>query len=298
MIERRGMNYPEQQHTGSSFAGRCYRHPARETNVSCTRCERPICPDCLRSAAVGFQCPECVRNQNRGRQATLPFGGKIAEQAGLVAIVLGVLNIGMYIVTAVTSPSGIHHNASSRLFIRLVLVPEWVASTNEYWRLIGTAFLHYGFLHLAVNMISLAVLGPSIERVFGHVRFTVLYLVAALGGSVAVYAFDPNNLQATAGASAAIFGLFGALVVLVRKLGLDIRALLPTILINAYITYRVPNISWIGHIGGFVAGALVALVLVYAPRTNRLAYQIGGVTLILGIFVGLTVWRTTQLGGF
>lgn len=292
------MNYPEQQHTGSSFTTRCYRHPGRETNVSCTRCDRPICPDCLRSAAVGFQCPECVRGQNRARQPTLPYGGRIGQLAGLVAIVLGVLNIGMYIVTAVTSPTGIHHNASSRLFIRLVLVPEWIAQTNEYWRLIGTAFLHYGFLHLAVNMISLAVLGPPVERVFGHVRFTVLYVIAALGGSVAVYAFDPNALQATAGASAAIFGLFGALVVLYRKLGLDMRALLPTILINAYITYRVPNISWIGHVGGFVAGALVAIVLVYAPRPKRLWYQIGGVTLIVAVFVGLTVWRTSQLGTF
>jgi membrane associated rhomboid family serine protease len=290
------MNYPEQQHTGSSFAARCYRHPDRETNVSCTRCDRPICPDCLRSAAVGFQCPECVRNQNRGRQATLPYGGRIAEQAGLVTIVLGVLNIGMYIVTALTSPSGVHHNASSRIFVRLVLVPEWVARTGEYWRLIGTAFLHYGFLHIAVNMISLAVLGPGIERVFGRVRFAVLYIVAALGGSIAVYAFDPNPLQATAGASAAIFGLFGALVVLYRKLGLDLRALIPTILINAYITYAVPNISWIGHVGGFVTGALVAAALVYAPRANRLAYQIGGVSLILAIMVGLTIWRGADLG--
>jgi membrane associated rhomboid family serine protease len=290
------MNYPEQQHTGSSFAARCYRHPDRETNVSCTRCDRPICPDCLRSAAVGFQCPECVRNQNRGRQATLPYGGRIAEQAGLVTIVLGVLNIGMYIVTALTSPSGVHHNASSRIFVRLVLVPEWVARTGEYWRLIGTAFLHYGFLHIAVNMISLAVLGPGIERVFGRVRFAVLYIVAALGGSIAVYAFDPNPLQATAGASAAIFGLFGALVVLYRKLGLDMRALIPTILINAYITYAVPNISWIGHVGGFVTGALVAAALVYAPRANRLAYQIGGVSLILAIMVGLTIWRGADLG--
>jgi membrane associated rhomboid family serine protease len=292
------MNYPEQQHTGSSFTARCYRHPNRETNLSCTRCDRPICPDCMRPAAVGFQCPECVRNQNRGREPALPYGGKLVQNAGLVTVVFGVLNIGMYILTAFTSPSGVHHNASSHIFVRLVLVPEWIARTGEYWRLIGTAFLHYGFLHIAVNMISLAVLGPGVERVFGHVRFATLYILAALGGSVAVYAFDPNPLQATAGASAAIFGLFGALVVLYRKLGLDIRALIPTILINAYITYRVPNISWIGHIGGFITGALVALVLVYAPRVNRLRYQIGGLTLIVVIMIGLTVWRGTDLGAF
>jgi len=293
------MNYPEQQQSADSFfAARCYRHPDRETNLSCTRCDRPICPDCLREASVGFQCPECVRNQNRGRQATLPYGGKLVENAGLVTIVVGVLNIVTYIVTALTSPSGIHHNASSRLFIRLVLSPEFIARTGEYWRFIGSAFLHYGFLHLAVNMISLAVLGPAIERVFGHGRFVVLYLVAALGGSVAVYAFDPNPLVAVAGASAAIFGLFGALVVLYRKLGLDMRMLIPTILINVYITYRVPNVSWIGHVGGFVTGALVAIVLVYAPRTNRMVFQISGITFMLAIMVGLTVWRGTDLGAF
>jgi membrane associated rhomboid family serine protease len=289
------MNYPEQQSTNSSFAGRCYRHPGRETNVSCTRCDRPICPDCLRSAPVGFQCPECARSRNVARQPTLPYGGKIAQHASLVTIVLGVLNIVMYIITAATSPSGIHHNASSRFFIRLVLSPTIVAHGNEYWRFIGSAFLHYGFIHLAVNMISLAVLGPAIERVFGHVRFAVLYLTAALGGAVAVYAFgDP--ITATAGASAAIFGLFGALVVVYRKLGLDMRALIPTILINVYITLRVPDISWLGHIGGFVTGALVAVALVYAPRTNRAVYQAGGVAAVFVIMVGLTVWRSTSLG--
>ncbi|HEX3815866.1 MAG TPA: rhomboid family intramembrane serine protease [Mycobacteriales bacterium] len=216
---------------------------------------------------------------------------------GLVTIVLGVLNIVTYLLTAFTSPSGIHHNASSRLFSRMVLSPTLVAQDGAYWRFIGSAFLHYGFIHLAVNMISLAVLGPAIERVFGHGRFIVLYFVAALGGATAVYVFgDP--IAATAGASAAIFGLFGALVVVYRKLGLDMRMLIPTILINVYITTRIPDISWVGHIGGFIAGAVVAAALVYAPRVNRLTYQISGVALVIVIMVGLTVWRSSQLGAF
>src|SRR5882762_4838251 len=124
-------------------APRCYRHPERETWVSCTRCERPICPDCLRSAAVGFQCPECVKSGGRtARQATLPYGGKLVENAGLVTIVLGVLNVVTFIVTAATSPTGYSHNESSRLFSRLVLNPTVVAQDNEYWRFIGSAFLH------------------------------------------------------------------------------------------------------------------------------------------------------------
>lgn len=290
------MNYPHQQQEADSFfAARCYRHPERETNVSCTRCDRPICPDCLRDAPVGFQCPECVRARGNARQPTLPYGGRIVERAGLVTIVLGVLNVVTFLVTAVTSPTGLSHNESSRLFSRLVLNPTVVAQNHEYWRFFGSAFLHFGPIHLIVNMISLAVLGPAMERVFGPARYLALYLMSALGGAVAVYAFD-NKFDNVAGASAAIFGLFGALVVIFRKQGLDMRALIPTILINVYITLYVADVSWLGHLGGLVAGALVAVVFVYAPRTNRLIYQASGVTVLLAIFAGLTIWRTMSLG--
>lgn len=269
---------------------RCYNHPDRETSLSCTRCERPICPDCLRSAAVGYQCPECARS-GRTREATLPYGGKIFEQAGLVTIVLAALNIAAYLITGFTSVTGFTHNEAAKLFKDWVLVPADVANDHEYWRMISSAFLHYGPIHILANMISLAVLGPGLERVLGRLRFATLYVVSALGGSVAVYLFD-NSLNRVAGASAAIFGLFGALVVVYRKLGLDIRALLPTLLINAYITWRVPEISWLGHVGGFVVGLITATVIVYAPRAQRNAVQIMGVGTILAVMMALTLWRT------
>lgn len=290
------MTHPHQPQTDSSFVAHCYRHPGRETNVTCTRCERPICPACLREAPVGFQCPECVRGRRVVRQPQLPYGGRISEHAALVTVVLGALNIVMFAVTAATSPTGFTHNWSSRLFGRLVLNPTVIADKDEYGRLIGAAFLHYGPWHILVNMFSLAVLGPGIERIFGHWRYLVLYLASALGASVVAFAFEPSGAT-VAGASGAIFGLFGALVVIYRKLGLDLRALVPTILINVYITYAVPNISWTAHLGGFVTGALVAAAIIYAPQTNRSLYQVGGVVGVVAVLAGLTIWRGMSLGG-
>ena len=280
-------------------SARCYRHPDRLTNVSCTRCGRPICPACLREAPVGFQCPSCVdagnRRVNRGRSGPrLPYGGRVARRPAAVTIVLGAMNVAMFVITAATSPLGANQNHASAIFVKLVLNPAQTAYTNQYWRFISSAFLHYGILHLAVNMFSLAVLGPGIERVLGAWRYGVLYVVSALGGSVAVYAFD-NKFTSVAGASAAIFGLFGALAVLYRKLGLDLRALVPTILLNVWITFSVPNISWLGHLGGFVAGGLVAFAIIYAPTARRAVYQLSGVGLVLVALAGIALWRTLEL---
>jgi membrane associated rhomboid family serine protease len=281
-------------------APRCYRHPDRETWVSCTRCERPICPDCLRPAAVGFQCPQCVaEGQTRTRQARSPYGARIVERTGVVTAVLAVLNIAAYLATAFTSPKGLVSNSSntaSRLFSRLDLVPIRVAENGEYWRLIGAAFLHIGPLHLAVNMIALAVVGPQLERVFGPWRFLSVYLLAALGGSVSVYLFD-SPFNAVAGASGAIYGLFAATVIVLRDLGIDARFMLVTIGINIAVSFT-PGISLLGHLGGLVAGGLAAAAIVYAPKgTARTSYQILGLGGIFAAEVALVLIRTNMLLG-
>jgi membrane associated rhomboid family serine protease len=276
-------------------APRCYRHPERETWVSCTRCERPICPDCLRPAAVGFQCPTCVaEGQATTRTARTAYGGRIVERTGLVTVVLAVLNIAAFVATAATSSGGLQHNTASRLFGELTLDPLQVAVDHEYWRLIGAAFLHIGPLHLIVNMAALAIVGPGLERVFGHWRFLSLYLLAALGGSVSVYLFDPRG---AAGASGAIYGLFAATVIVLRHLGLDPRAMLITIGINFAVSFA-PGISLFGHLGGFVVGGLCALALVYAPKgPNRTSLQILAMGAMLAIMVGLVLYRTNVLAG-
>jgi membrane associated rhomboid family serine protease len=275
----------------------CYRHPDRQTNVACSRCERPICPDCMQSAPVGFHCPNCVR-ETSGRTATRPYGGAVATHTGAAAsavtIGLGVLNVGMFVITAARSTAGINQNQTAPLFGRLVLNPNVIAFEHQYYRLITSAFLHYGLIHLAVNMFSLAMLGVALERVFGWSRFLALYAVSALGSGVAVYLFD-NPRTETAGASGAIFGLFGALIIVYRKLGLDMRALIPTIAINIFINLRVPNISWLGHLGGLVTGAVVAALIVYAPRERRTLIQAAGVLIVVAALVGLTLWRTDMI---
>jgi membrane associated rhomboid family serine protease len=284
-----------EQYPTTESAPRCYRHRDRETWVSCTRCGKPICPDCLRPAAVGFQCPDCVAEGRAGtRQARGPYGGRQVQRTGLVTMVLAVLNVAAFIITAATSPGGFARNTNSTLFTTLDLVPYRVAAFGEYWRLVGAAFLHIGLLHLLVNMIALGFVGPALERVFGHWRFTALYLLSALGGSVSVYLFD-EPLSAVAGASGAIYGLFAATVVVLRKLGLDPRAMIVTIAFNFAVSLA-PGISLLGHLGGFVVGVLAALALVYTPRgPSRTSMQIVALGVLLAVLLGLVVYRTSVL---
>jgi membrane associated rhomboid family serine protease len=278
----------------ASPAPRCYRHADRETWVSCTRCERPICPECLRPASVGFQCPQCVAEGNASvRRARTPYGGSIAERPGMVSAVLGVLNVVAFVITAITAPGGFTGNIGSRLFDELELVPLRVAVDSEYWRLIGAAFLHIGLLHLAGNMLSLAIVGPALERVFGAWRFLAIYLAGALGGSVAVYLFG-SPYGAVAGASGAIFGLFAATLIVLRRLGLDARFMVLAIGLNFVVSFR-PGISLLGHLGGFVAGGLLALALAYAPKASRTQLQVLAVGGLAAIMVALVLVRTDQL---
>ncbi len=272
---------------------RCYRHPDRETGVSCTRCDRPICPDCLRPASVGFQCPECVaRGSVRG--ATAPFGGKVVDGA-LVTIVVAVLNVLVFVLTALNSSGGFRDNSGSSLFDRLSLVPYLVAVQHEYWRLFSSMFVHYGLWHLAANMLALGVVGAGLEPVFSRWRYLALFLVAGFGGSTAVYVFG-NPLAGTVGASGAIFGLFGAYLVVARKARLDFRPMLTVIGINIVATFAIPGISKLAHFGGLFAGMLAAVILVYAPKgPNRLAVQVGGLGGMLVVMAALVLFRSGQL---
>jgi membrane associated rhomboid family serine protease len=150
------------------------------------------------------------------------------------------------------------------------------------YRLLTSMFIHYGVLHLLLNMWALWMLGRSLEAALGPLRYVGLYLLAGLGGSVAGYVFSPDAIGA--GASGAIFGLFAALFVVLKRLRRDTSSVIPVILINLVLTFTVPNISIAGHLGGLVVGGLVALGLVYAPRTARTAVQvatIAGTTLLL-----------------
>jgi len=282
------------EQTRAAVAPRCYRHPERETWVSCTRCERPICPECLRPASVGFQCPDCVQQGNATvRRASAPYGGAIVARPGVVSLVLGLLNVVAFVVTVATAPGGLTGNTGSRLFDELELVPIRVAVDGEYWRLLGSAFLHIGLLHLAGNLLALAIVGPALERVFGWWRFVAIYLVSALGGSVAVYLFG-SPFGAVAGASGAIYGLFAATLIVVRKLGLDARFMVLAVALNFAVSFA-PGISLLGHLGGFVTGGLLTLAMVYAPKASRTSLQILAIGVILAVMVSTVLIRTDML---
>ena len=147
-------------------------------------------------------------------------------------------------------------------------------ATGDYYRLLTSGFIHYGIVHILFNMYALYILGPPLERHLGRLRFAALYFLSLLGGSVMVYLFSPLG-AATGGASGAVFGLFGATFVAARRLNLDVGWLVGLIAVNLVITFTVPDISWQGHIGGLITGALVAAALVYAPRANRTLIQAG-----------------------
>jgi membrane associated rhomboid family serine protease len=276
-------------------AARCYRHPNREALVRCTRCERPICPECMRPASVGFHCPDDVRlARGTVRRPRTSVGASMIESPPFVTIGLIVANVIVYILIATQSAGGFTHpgDASSRLFARWQLLPYAVDHNGEYFRLITSAFLHVSLLHIGSNMLALGIIGPPLERLLGRWRFGAMYLLGALGGSAAVYAFG-RVFTAEVGASGAIFGLFAASLVLVRKLGLDPQWLIGVIAINFVLTFSIHNISKLGHIGGFVAGGVAALAIGglpqarqrLSPRTQALG--LAGVAAVIAVIVAV-----------
>ncbi|MDY6997438.1 MAG: rhomboid family intramembrane serine protease [Actinomycetota bacterium] len=268
----------------------CYRHPDRQTYVRCTRCNRFICGECMRTAAVGHQCADCVGEAARTvRPVRTQFGGRPSGSAmPVVTYTLIGINLLMFLV----------QSASSGLERDLVLWPPAVAD-GEVYRLLTSAFLHYGLTHILFNMWALYIVGPPLEAALGRLRFSALYLLSALGGSVLVYLASALN-SATAGASGAVFGLFGATFVVGRKLNMDVRWVVAIIGLNLAFTFVIPlissqNISWQGHLGGLVTGAVVAAAFAYAPRARRNLVQAGAAVAILAVFLALIWWRTVEL---
>lgn len=267
----------------------CYRHPDRATYIRCTRCSRPICPECMRDAAVGHQCDDCVREGAKSvRQPKTSFGAPLRKTTPVITYALIAINVVMFVLQTV----------SRSLQSDLVLYAPAVAGGDLY-RLVTSAFMHYGIPHLLFNMYALYVVGPALENWLGKLRFTALYALSALGGSVLVYLIAPLN-AATAGASGAVFGLFGAWFVVGKRLNLDVRWVIGLIVLNLGFTFVIPmlggqNISWQGHIGGLVTGAAVAPAYAYAPRDRRTLIQASATVAFLALFAALIWWRTTDL---
>lgn len=283
----------------------CYRHPRKETHVTCARCGRPICPDCMKQASVGWQCPDCVSQGNKSvRSARTALGGR-GGHSGVVTKTLIGINVAVFVIGLIMSGAnlaGYLFGGQSFLHQMGALWAPGLAFGNQYYRLVTSMFLHYGILHLAFNMYILWIIGRYLERELGPGRYLALYLASGLGGGVITYLFadigagaDLNNYVATAGASGCIFGLFGAMVFINQKLGRDNSGVYVLLGLNLVLTFVVSNISWTGHLGGLITGGLLGYVLAHSPRDKRMPIQIGAFVAIAVIFAAATLFRTTQL---
>jgi membrane associated rhomboid family serine protease len=253
----------------------------------------------MRPASVGFHCPDDVKIAARNTRVARTTVGAPVQSARLpyVTWALISLNVLVYLITAVQSGS-VNDPHRSTLFSDWFLSPYLVAHNHQYLRLIESAFLHENLLHIASNMFALWIIGPHLERLLGWWRFSALYLLAGFGGGVAVYAFGARGV-AVVGASGAIYGLFAACLLFVRELGFDRRYLIGTIAINFILTISVPNISKLGHVGGFVVGGLCAFALAGVPWARRRMswqLQVAGLTGLLLAMILLVVYRTAILG--
>jgi len=291
----------------------CYRHPDREAHIRCQRCDRVICPECMRPAAVGFQCPECVKEGAKAtRSGRTAYGGLRPTDASITSMVLIALNVAVWL--AITATGG----ADSRLVDWLALFPRgfcmgpaggFVEATSlscpagleldpgvsdgAYWQLVTSMFTHVQVWHIGFNMFALYTLGPQLELAIGRARFLALYFLSGLAGSALVYWGDRGAL----GASGAIFGLMGALLVIAFKVRGDVRGILTWIGINFAITFIFVNaISWEGHVGGFVGGTAIGAALVYTPRgPRRTAIQVTALVSIALLIAAAILVRTATI---
>lgn len=270
----------------------CYRHPDRPTQVSCVRCDRPICPDCMRPASVGFQCPDCVaagQASIRRPRRTTAARVTVAKLGPVTAGLIGA-NVLAFLVTVATAGGQIMANYRSPIFAEFATEPAMVAD-GQWWRMLTGAFLHYGLTHLAVNMFSLYILGRDLEQYLGSVRYAAIYFLSAIGGSVAVL-FFAVPFASVAGASGAIFGLLGATGVALYQRKANLRSLFAILAINVVISF-LPGISLAAHAGGFLFGAAAGAIVIYAKRRSQ-AILAGLVTLVV-VLIALTVLGASLL---
>ena len=276
----------------------CYRHPDVQTRVHCTRCDRPICPDCMIPAPVGHQCPECVeqaRRDFRSGPGRALRGGVSATNALLVAIA-----IPFVIEVILGGPQALFNPTPEILFDMGAMQPIAVAD-GQFWRLFTAMFLHVGLLHIALNAYFFWLFGRMVEASFGRTWMVLIYVVAGFLASVASYAFGPVTTLAV-GASGAISGVFGAFIAYNYRRrqhamnAANLRMAVTVIVLNAVIAIGYSSIDWRAHVGGLVAGfALGYLADSSGPARQRAVVRFAGVATLVAIGIALVLWRTAEI---
>nr|WP_069385521.1 rhomboid family intramembrane serine protease [Cellulosimicrobium cellulans] len=268
----------------------CPRHPDRVSYVRCQRCGRPVCPECQRPAAVGVQCVDCVRQAARqAPTARTELGAKVRGGPPVVTFTI----IGLCVVSWV---------------LQLVTEGDWtrlwwfapVIGEPEPYRFLTSAFLHATSpVHILFNMYALWITGPFLEQMLGRWRFAALYALSAVGGSVGYLVLAGGPLadawyQPVVGASGAVFGLFGAVLVVLRRTGRNAMQIVVLIGINVALGFFFPGIAWQAHLGGLVVGALLGLAYAYAPRAQRTLVSVGA-TVAVALALAVAAWVTYRV---
>lgn len=276
----------------------CYRHRDRETLVSCSNCERPICTSCMVQAAVGVRCPECA-GRPTGAARLKPRA--VARGTAYVTTTLIAINVIVFGLQVATDPGGVGTGLGGRVSSGGWLFGQDVAG-GDWWRIVTSGFLHAGVVHLAFNMVALWVLGSRFESYIGPLRFGLIYLTAVLWGSAGALLLSPD--ARTVGASGGVFGLMAAIFVLERQRGVSILGDAGLWLgINLVITFTLPGISIGGHLGGILGGAAAALALSELGKRHLAARRLrtAGLAAVLALIaigavgaIAIANRRTTQ----
>lgn len=261
----------------------CPRHPDRVAYVRCQRCGRPVCPECQVPSAVGIHCVDCARRASSGRRGVrTALGGRPVADALVTKLLVGacvLVYAAQMIYPAITG--------------WFDFMPALAAS--QPWRFLSTALLHASLIHLGLNMWALWVLGNTLEPLLGRWRFICLTALSALGGSTAIYWLaSPTStswISGTVGASGAIFGLFAAVFVIQRRFGRDTSTIVGLLVINVLISVLGANISWQGHLGGFLTGLALATIYAWAPRERRAATGAWGTVIVAAALIALAAAR-------
>jgi membrane associated rhomboid family serine protease len=275
---------------GTQTRQTCYRHPDRETGVSCSNCGRPICPECMTSTPVGMRCPECARQTTKvrvGAGAFSPAAGRMPATIALIGI-----NVVVFLIELAGGGAGSFSGGGNVINDAGLRGPD--VANGDWWRVISGGFLHAGFLHLLLNMYVLYVAGSILEPGIGTPRFLGIYFVSLLAGSLGALIVDPNAL--TVGASGAIFGLMAAVVVIARGRGMEQIASQfgLFIVLNLVLTFSISGISIGGHIGGLIGGFVAAALVLFVERqmSGRVGFgfELTGIVLIIAAtFAGALV---------
>lgn len=278
----------------------CYRHPTVATRVHCTRCGRPICPECMIPAPVGHQCPECVQQARREfRQGP---GRRVAIRSVTATKVLLVAIVGVFVLELVLGGmTSLRGGGRESELLRMGALQPFLIADGDFWRLFTSMFLHHDLFHILFNAWALWIFGAMVERDFGTTRFVLIYVVTGFLASTASYTFGPPGAIGV-GASGAIFGIFGAFVVYNyrrRHLALasaNLRWATTLLLINLVFAAVVPAIDWRAHLGGFLAGLAAGLAAEgWGTRQQRALVTTLGFVALVGVGIAVVMWRTVQL---